>query len=399
MKSVKKYILIIILFILSMVLVLFYFMNRYSNVSLLNKGRRFLGYLYSLNEGNYIYKPGALYTENGVLVTTNYIFDGEGKVNVDKYGNVRFFVNDSDVCVNKTALGNVNITEGKCKEFETINASISKNNRVISFNLSKPNLEYMISQNDKLDGKWFKGEYDDNLIIKFYKEGTNYIWFKDSYGNLSEVLSFEVNCFNGLKSEYNEDVLYCSGSSIIIDGTEWIVLYDKGDKITLLKYLPLDVKESHCLDIDNNFCYYDENNKIEYNWENSYINYYLNNIYVNELPYSIREKLVDTEICINFDKVGCDGDGCGGYTNDIISSNNWYCDRYTTNKIRLISYYDYNYVYENISNKELLKGNYWAIDSVIDGRGSSIQFNYDFYVNEDFKNKLDLKPVITILKY
>ena len=52
-----------------------------------------------------------------------------------------------------------------------------------------------------------------------------------------------------------------------------------------------------------------------------------------------------------------------------------------------------------MKNKKLLTGNYWLISSGIENYGSSVQFNYDVYVKENYTTKLDVKPVFTISKY
>ena len=40
-----------------------------------------------------------------------------------------------------------------------------------------------------------------------------------------------------------------------------------------------------------------------------------------------------------------------------------------------------------------------AINSGVDNRGSSVQFNYNVYIKEEYTTKLDVKPVFTISKY
>ena len=55
--------------------------------------------------------------------------------------------------------------------------------------------------------------------------------------------------------------------------------------------------------------------------------------------------------------------------------------------------------FEKIKNKTVLIGNYWLINSGVDNRGSSVQFNYNVYIKEEYTTKLDVKPVFTISKY
>ena len=57
------------------------------------------------------------------------------------------------------------------------------------------------------------------------------------------------------------------------------------------------------------------------------------------------------------------------------------------------------YTSKDIKNKTVLIGNYWLINSGVDNRGSSVQFNYNVYIKEEYTTKLDVKPVFTISKY
>ena len=66
--------------------------------------------------------------------------------------------------------------------------------------------------------------------------------------------------------------------------------------------------------------------------------------------------------------------------------------------ISIICIPKYNYVYARSKDKSVIKGNYWAINSYANDKGSSIQYNYDFYIMEELYNKLDIKPVIVIRK-
>ena len=51
-----------------------------------------------------------------------------------------------------------------------------------------------------------------------------------------------------------------------------------------------------------------------------------------------------------------------------------------------------------LDEKSIINGNYWSINSYNEDYGSSIQYNYEFYILEKLTNKIDVKPVITIMK-
>ena len=245
-----------------MLSVLFFFMGKYNGIHTINKSKEMLKYLYMLNEGNYLYKDGFVFSENGSLLKEKYYFDGNGIINIDKYKNVRFKINSNNKCVSKTYLGNIEILDGKCKDFENIDVEIIRNNKIISFSSNKTNLEYMLSNSDDFKGNWIKQDYKDNIILNSYTVGNNYIWFKDKDGNISDVIEFKVDCLNSFKTEYNSELYYCSGSVVILDSIEWLVLDDTNNDITLMKYTPIDEKISHCLNEESEFCYYTKDSRV-----------------------------------------------------------------------------------------------------------------------------------------
>ena len=399
MKSVKKYILIISLFLIVMVGLLIFFIFRYEELHLLSKSRGLLTYLYSLDSGEYKYKSGAIYNENKVFDTT-YYFDGNGNIKIDKYKNVSFIIESNDYCVSKTSLGNIKIDKNKCGEFVNIEANVVKNNNIVSFNVNKSNLDYMISNKDDFNGEWVHIDYKDNIIIKSFDEDKHYIWFKDSDGNVSDVYSYNVECFLGDKGEYAIDKYYCEGSVVSIDDINYIVLSDSEKEITLMKQNPLDIKLNHCTDRVSEYCYYDGEDINKYKWSNSYINYYLNNEYIKTLSKDITSKLKEEAICDDFIEIGCLNDeGCGGYTESEITNNKYTCNNYSKSKVRIISYNEYVNLFDKVKKHSILNGNYWLMSLGENGKGSSVQYDYNVYVLEEFTSKLDVKPVITILKY
>ena len=123
-------------------------------------------------------------------------------------------------------------------------------------------------------------------------------------------------------------------------------------------------------------------------------------MYIKTLSSELSSKIKNDAICDDFINVGCDdNEGCGGYTEDEITKNNYTCNNYSKSKIRIISYNEYVKLYDSVKNKSILKGNYWIINNGIEEFGSSVLYSGNVYVKENFVNKLDIKPVFTISKY
>ena len=387
MKKFKKYIIIICLSVIVMVGILIFFIFRYDRIHLLNKSKGLLNYVYKIDDGLYKYKYGVL-DNKGNIIETDYFIDGTGEVEKDKYGNVRLYIESKDYCVYKTYLGKVNIIKDKCSDFKDLDVKLNKNNTTISFDFNNRVSSYMISSNDDFNSEW-KNISNNNLVLKYYSSGKKYIWFRDDEGNISNVISFDIECLNTNKSDYDKDIYYCDGSTVYINSSEWIVLSNNENEITLMKYLPLSDKLSHCSSVSSTFC--SEKNK--YRWSNSYINYYLNNDYVNSFK---DYDLVSYDICDDIDNKSCDGEYCGGYTREEIESNKWSCNSYTKSKIRIINYYEFSVLANKYSDMSLFKGSYWMSD-ISNDKGYSVS-NTDVYIYEDYNNKLDIRPIITIKK-
>ena len=396
MKRIRKYFLVIAVFMIIMGLVLLFFLNRFNNIEVTNKAKLLLKDLYELKEGKYKFKNGIIYTENNSVVSNKYYLDGNGNIEIDKYGNIRFSISNGDKCINKTYIGNISVDK-ECISFNNIKVSMSRNNSTISFKSKVKNLEYKISKKDNFKGKWIKEDYSDNIVLKYYSEGVNYIWFKDEKGNISNPIEFNIDCLNTNDANYDSTVFYCSGSVVSIDNIDYVVLEDNSNNIKLMKKEPLKDKLSLCIKDNKNYCYVDSDDRILYRWSTSYINDYLNSMYINTLSDSVKSKLVEMEICADYDNF-CGDEYCGGFTREEIESNEFKCNKYTKSKVKLISYYEFNYAYANSKNKSNLKGNYFAINSYINNFASSVQNNYEFYVLESVYNKLDIKPVIVLNK-
>lgn len=381
-----------------MIIILFYFINNYERIKLKYKSYDLLEYVYTLEYGEYSYKTGVIFKDNNVI-NSDYYINGTGKIIKDEYNNVKLYIKTDKYCISKTSLGHVIINRGKCESIDNIKASYIKNNTQVSFNIIN-NLEYMISDKNDMNSSWKKEEYEDNLILYFYENKTYYIWFKDEHGNITDTIKLKVDCFNTTNSEYNNKLFYCSGSILSIDKVKWIVLNDSKNEITLMKYLPLEEKMSQCTDYESEYCYYTKDLINEYKWSNSKINYYLNNIYIEELNSTLKNNLVNSEICddTSLDSICDSSDSCVGYLKSEINQNNWKCESYTTSKIRLITYLEYKNNYNNINDNELILDDYWSLSAGERGYGSSIQENTEYYIKENLLNELNIKPVITMYK-
>lgn len=372
-------------------------MYKYDRNNNIKQANSLLRYLYTLKEGKYSFKNGFIYSEENSLMSEDYFFDGNGNIEIDKYGNVRFNINSPKICMSKTYLGDVSIDD-KCEELKDIKVNISRNNSVISFSSSTKGLYYKISKNDDFKGPWNKNDSNGNIVLKYYNQGDNYIWFKDYNGNISKVVKFNVECLNTKEAKYDKSIFYCSGSTVVIDNEEWVVLEDNSSFIKLLKKEPILDKLSVCLEKNPGFCHKKGEDIEYYRWGNSFANYYLNDMYLKTLSEEMKNSLMDMEICDDFDSLACSNNICGGYTRKEIEDNEWSCSIYTKSKVKLISYNEFNYAYVNSQNKSSLKGNYLAINSFTHNFASSIQNNYDFYILEDIHKNLDVRPVIQLSK-
>ena len=385
MKQIRKYTIVFILFIITMISVIVYFYFRFKRIEVLNTSKELLSDLYSLNSGDYVFKDGYVYKDNKKL-NNKYYLNGNGLINIDKYKNIKFYINYNDKCIYKSSLGNTKLLNKNCSGFDTVDVIYNKNNSIISFTSNKSNLEYKVSRKDDFKGIWIKEEYSDNLILKYYSDGDNYIWFKDIDGNISEVIKFNIGCLNTNKAKYDSGVFYCTGSTVILDDLDWIVVEDTNRSIKLMKQKALDDKLYQNLD------------NITHKWSSSYINYYLNNDFINKLSTSTQNKLLEYKICDDDNNYSCSNESCNGHLEEDIIINNWKCDNYTKSKIKIISYDEFNTLYSKSNNTKILNGNYWAINSYVYGKGSSIQDNGEIYIMEELSKLLDVKPVITLKK-
>lgn len=397
MKQGIKYTIVFILFLAIMIVVFSMYSNHFDEVKYINGGNALLSKLYELKEGSYQYNDGNITGNNVVIYDDDFYFNGEGKIEIDKYGNIKFFINTKGFCVYKNYMDSVKLMKNKCNEFDTIKIEIIKNNNKISFKSNVNNLEYKISTKDDFKGEWIKKDYSGNLTINNYNEGNNYIWFKDSNGNLSDTIKFKVDCLNTDNAKYNSDIFYCSGSVVSIDNLDWIVISDKSNEITLMSYDFLDNELSHCFGQESDFCYYMKDTVYPYRWGNSYVNSYLNNTYIDELSDTVKDKLITKYICDEYDNDDCDGN-CGGYSKEYINHNNWKCSEYTSSKIRLISFDEYNYLYKNLGEDKKIKGTYLMINSLNKDKASIVDLDYSVFINEDLLNQNKIRPVITLKK-
>lgn len=382
MKKRVKYILILLVFIVVMGLVLSYFYYRYKSI---DEVKLLLNDISSLEPGNYELKNGLLFNSNNERINNNVYLDASGTIRIDQYKNVSFKLNKNYFCISKTELGNIEYENHKCTDFKDINVNMITNNNIISFE-TKETLKYMVSNKDDFKGVWIKQDNDQNIIINSFNEGKNYIWFSDLDGNLSKTYTFNINCLNTTNANYDSSVFYCSGSTVLLDDIKWVVLKDNNSSIKLMKYLPLDNKMPY------------SENQYDFKWSNSTINKYLNNEFINNLSDKTINKLLTFEICNDYTNHSCNDEICGGREKEEIERNDYTCYEYTTSKVKLISYDDFNYAYSTSKDKTFLSGNFLSMNSFEYGKVSSIQYNYDYYILESVTNKLDIRPVIIIDK-
>lgn len=397
MKQGIKYTIVFILFLTIMIVVFSLYFKRYDEVYYTNRGNALLAKLYLFKEGTYKYENGNVTGNNVILYDDDFYIDGTGEIDIDKYGNIKFYIETDDFCVYKNSMSDVKLMKSKCHKFDTLDVEIIKNNNRISFKSNVDNLEYKISTKDDFLGEWIKKDYNGNLIISNYSEGNNYIWFKDRDGNISDVVKFKVDCLNTENAKYNSDIFYCSGSVVIIDDMEWIVISDKVDEISLMKRYALDEELAHCFNQESDSCYYMEDTIYSYKWSNSYVNSYLNNTFIEELSDETKNKLVSKYICDEFTSENCDGN-CGGYSKEVINHNNWKCSDYTSSKIRIISFDEYNYIYKRIGEDKKIKGTYLMINSLNKDMATLVDLDYSVFINENLLNANKIRPVITLKK-
>lgn len=378
----RKYFIVIILFIFIMVIICLLFKDRFELIQLKNQSNHLLSKLYELDEGRYIYEDGTIYVDGGLFYNDNFYINGNGQIEIDKYKNVRFFINTDKYYIMKTYCGNIVIDNGYIDGFDSFDVKIIKNNNVVSFTSLVDDLEYKISTKDDFKGDWIKNKGHGNITIKTYNEGVNYIWFKDGNGNISDVYEFSVDCLKTNKANYRDDVFYCSGSSVVLDNMEWNVIKDNNSKISLMLSNPLEEKMSH----------YDSETK--YYWETSKINNYLNNTFINMLSDNTKNRLIDTKICEDY-YVKCNDEVCIGNSEEYIESNSFVCNTYSSSMVRILSYDEYNLIYNKIDN---YNNGYWLINSFEDGKGSIVDSDNKVFILEDFTNSNYVKPVITMSK-
>lgn len=375
------------IFIMVLCGILFFFGDNFKKIGIKSKVIDIVKEISNYNEGSYYYKNGVIYDSDNNIKNTDYYIEMQGNFNRDKYGNVEVNISNNEYLVCKPYLGEINVSN-ECN-LKSIEAYLTKNNSLISFTFNNKITSYYMNNEESLSGNFIDVSYEDVLVIGFDRIDNYYIWFKDEYGNISKPLNFDVNCFMGEGSIYNNKTLYCNGSTIIIEDEQWAVISDENKELNIIKVLPLENKLSH-YEVET-----------EYRWSTSQINNYLNNGYYNILPSVIKDNLISKEICDSVSgKEGCDSeDGCGGYKKETIEKHNWECESYTNSKVRLISYEEYSSLYKNIYDKKLLSDNFWTMNSSNNSSSAlSILDNGEVYVLEESKNKLNIRPVVTISK-
>ena len=358
MKKRILYFIVLILFIAGMYIVISYFTKKSNDIDLVNSGKSLLTQLYKLDSGDYLYRNGLVSNGDKIYFDDKFFIHGSGKINIDKYGNVKFYINTGDGCVYKTSMGNVKYLSSECNDFVNIKIGVIKNNNKVSFTSLFDNLSYKISSNDDFIGEWITDEYNGNITISRYNEGDNYIWFKDDEGNISEAIKFNMSCLDSNGENYNNEIFYCSGSVVKIDNMEWVVIKDEASQVTLMKKTALENKMSHCSSEFSKYCYYSDDVEVSYKWSNSVVNDYLNSVFINELSNDTKEKLVTQYICDDYTNSSCNEQSCGAYKKEFINNKGWICKNYTSSDISVLSFDEYNYIFSKIGENKLIKGTY-----------------------------------------
>ena len=126
------------------------------------------------------------------------------------------------------------------------------------------------------------------------------------------------------------------------------------------------------------------------------INQYLNSEYIHNFSESTKSNIIEEDICIDTQSI-CDNEKCIGYTRSEIEENSYICNLYTKSKIRLITYDEYNYLYNKL-DKNIIGNNYWILNTYIDNKGSLIDDNHEIFINEELYIEHNIKPVISLSK-
>ena len=399
MKQKVKITIILIIFSLIMIYVFSYFNKKYSEVDYINVGKAILSQSYGMKEGTYNFNDGVISMGKTLYENDKFDISGEGVIDKDKYGNIKFYINSNGHCIYKNSLDNVKYMDSECQRFENLVVDIIKNNNNVSFSSLDDNLSYKISDKDDFIGEWISEDYTGNITLNKYSQGKNYIWFKNKNGVISDVIEFNIDCLNSNGANYNKEVFYCSGAIVKIDSLDWIVVSDNSSEITLMKKTALSDKMSHCTAFKSNSCYYiDENDYVSYKWSNSYVNMYLNDYFINELSASTKYNLQATEICDEFDNMSCNEESCGGLKKEEINKYGYTCDNYTYSLVRLLSYKEYNKLFVALNENSLIRGNYLLINSFSNNKASIVDSNYEVFIEEDILSLNKIRPVITLKK-
>ena len=397
MGKVKKYIIVFVIFVLLMCFILVYFMFRKENNKLLNDGRDLLAYINTLDAGEYELKDGVVYTSSGSVTSDQYFFNGNGNILKDDFENVSFKINYNKNCVYKNPLGHVSVSN-KCPDDVNITVEIVRNNDTVSFVSNIENLSYKLSKEEDFSGNW-EASSGKNVILSSYNSGVNYIWFKDEEGHLSDAYKFNVECLESNGDPYDPETFYCKGAKVTIDDKKWLILNSKSDSATLMLADSLLDRLPMCTTEVSKYCFYTNNMDNSYKWSLSKVKDYLNNEFINELSSETRSKLVPNQICDVYSDTGCDEDkGCGGYLKEDIVRKKYKCDKYTSSLIRVITYEEYNDMYNNVKDMSKFKGNYWIMNAYGKNVASTVEEKGNVFVLENPTNKKEVRPVITISK-
>ena len=146
-----------------MIYILSYFSGKFVDLEYKNVGTAILSKAYEMETGEYQFKDGVISNGKKVYSSDDFNIVGNGVINKDKYGNVKFYIDSDGKCIYKNSLSGVKLVNSKCKGFEKLIVDIIKNNNTVSFSSLDDNLSYKISEDDNFVGEWINDKHSGNI--------------------------------------------------------------------------------------------------------------------------------------------------------------------------------------------------------------------------------------------
>ena len=210
---------------------------------------------------------------------------------------------------------------------------------------------------------------------------------------------------------------YTTGDYVVLGGYKWHVMSDEGTQVTLLmdaNQLGDNSTMKHCTnDKDaSTDCGVDSTGQYHvYSWDKSLIRTYLNGELLTDLESKINNEIVSTSICADPSKNTTGGleQSYGGYLMSELNvlGKESSCMTQVSDKVRLISYSEYNKIKADVSDSSWLYsssiGLWWTMGSYSDAYAYNVMFargvNGSGGLNVSAGvNAFGVRPVITIVK-